>query len=81
MFRAQTYRIIRVLPPIDYTEVEHQIKQSYLIGYDSGQVNHKMMVDLHAMKPIEQEAWQVADSIGKFGHPLIREFVRHGSRY
>lgn len=75
-FRSETYRIVKALPPIRYSEVEYQIGQHYVVGFYNGQHNHQLVIMPSMLKPNDQDPWLVAQLIGKFGHPLVREYLR-----
>jgi hypothetical protein len=74
-FRIETYRAVKTLPPIDYREDDHQILHSYSIGYQIPKP--KIQVTIDSIHPADQDAWLVAWSIGRFGHPLIREYLEY----
>ncbi len=74
-FHSETYRLVSWLPPIDYKQDDHEIRQLYVIDLPDSTYN-KTIINAHALPAAEQEAWMVAQAIGKFGHPLVREFVR-----
>lgn len=74
-FQTDTYRTVRWLPRIDYVENDHTIRQHYRIVYRSAP-GARLVVAPGGLKPSEQEAWLVVQSVGKFGHPLVREFIR-----
>lgn len=76
-FQIQTYRIVNNLPPIRYWEDKDTtlLKQNYAFStlLDSRKV---LQIDSHSIQPAHQDAWMVADAIGMFGHPLVREYLR-----
>jgi hypothetical protein len=76
-FRTETYRIVNTLPPIDYRECDHVVRQLYTIDSFDRESIPKLVVNLDGLDPSDQDSWLVAESIGKFGHPLLREFVRY----
>lgn len=73
-FYTETYQIIQWLPHIDYSENDHTIQQHMIIANDH-LLNPTMSVEPHLLKPAEQEAWLVSATVGKFGHPLVREVL------
>jgi hypothetical protein len=75
VFHAETYRIVDRLPMIVYHESETAIEQHYEIGHCSAS-GARLHVGLGDVKPTQQEAWLVAQYIGRFGHPLVRQFLR-----
>ena len=78
-FQFQTYEIVRKLPYIRYDALEGTapLQQHYALGYYPDQPVGIISVEPHLAKAIDQDAWRVAKEIGKFGHPLLRDFVRH----
>jgi hypothetical protein len=74
-FHTDTYRLVNMLPPIAYHEEANTIHQLYTIaGSSSG--DHRILVTPQALPPSRQHAWMVAQLIGRFGHPLVREYLR-----
>ena len=76
-FQRQTYRIISMLPPIAYNEVDEDVTQRYAIGSLTTPTYAKINVTSHMLKPSQQDAWRVAENIGQFGHPLVRRLLDH----
>jgi hypothetical protein len=74
IFRIETYHIVRSLAPICYYEREYAIFQSYSLGHTHHQYG-KIHVDLNILNPSDQDAWVVAWSIGRFGHPMVRAWL------
>jgi hypothetical protein len=75
-FQSQTYRMVRDLPSIRYWEDKNAVllKQNY--AFNALLDNRKVMViDSHIIKPSQQDAWMVAEAIGEFGHPLVRQYL------
>lgn len=75
-FQAETYELVHSLPSIIYQEEEHTIHQHYslvrrVVDNPTNIVNPTQLI-----KPSQQDAWLVALSVGKFGHPLVREALR-----
>lgn len=84
-FQTQTYRMVHNLPPIHYSEDKDALllKQNYAF---SALLNDRkaLSIDSHIIKPSQQDAWMVAEAIGEFGHPLVREYLslqNHTSLY
>jgi hypothetical protein len=76
-FQSQTYRIVHNLPPIHYWEDKDAtlLKQSY--AFSAPLDNRKvLLIDSRNITPAHQDAWMVAEAIGEFGHPLVREYLR-----
>jgi hypothetical protein len=74
-FQRQTYRIISLLPPIAYHEIDHDVTQTYALGTLRTPKLAKLTVNMHMLKPSQQDAWLVANNIGVFGHPLVRKLL------
>jgi hypothetical protein len=77
-FRIETYRLVRSLPEIRYQENGRAIYQSYWLG--TRRPCSRITVNLNTLNPSDQDAWLVATSIGRFGHPLVRIFLRYSQR-
>ncbi len=75
-FQLETYRVVRSLPPICYWNGDHIIRQRYVVYIPAAPCVEKTTVNVHALKPDDQDAWLILQSVGKFGHPLLREFLR-----
>jgi len=78
-FQSDTYQHVYLLPPINYTNHEDGIEQLYVIEIPESPNSAKTFVDANTLNLPDQEAWLVAQSIGKFGHPLVREYLRFSS--
>jgi hypothetical protein len=74
-FQNETYRIVSRLPTINYEESRCAIAQHYIIGYCDCK-GLKAHISLSDPKQSQQDAWLVACRIGRFGHPLVRQFLR-----
>ncbi|WP_298983599.1 hypothetical protein [Caldilinea sp.] len=74
-FRHETYRQVEGLPPIQYLEEGDDLKQVYEIRDAEHPSAPPVYVDPNHLRSTDQEAWQVAAKIGKFGHPLVREVL------
>jgi len=81
LFQNQTYQIVSLLPSMVYRKATCNVVQNYAVGYlDNGvsviaPTQSKINVDLNMLKPGQQMAWLVAANIGRFGHPLVRNFL------
>lgn len=73
-FQIETYQIVRYLPPIKYVEYANQIRQHYELTYRRS-ASSRLVVQSSQLTDADQNAWRVVQSIGKFGHPLVREFM------
>lgn len=77
-FQAHTYQIVRALPPMEYHAAAEAVTQTYRIGASSENGAGRLLVTLPMLKPSQQDAWLVAENIGEFGHPLVRQMLDHG---
>lgn len=77
IFQTETYYIVSRLPTIDYRVEDSTIEQSYRIGLCSVSGGRKH-VSFHTLNASQQEAWRVAQLVGRFGHPLVRQYLRRG---
>jgi hypothetical protein len=76
-FQEETYALVYSLPAIAYEEEPRAIHQHYslvrrVVDNPTNIVNPQRLI-----KPSQQDAWLVAQSVGKFGHPLVREALHH----
>ncbi|MBZ0290247.1 MAG: hypothetical protein K8I30_21665 [Anaerolineae bacterium] len=78
-FHSETYQLVRYLPPIHYATYDHCISQEYTIL--PGRENHgpRPTLDLNTLKGEDYDAGLVVMAVGRFGHPLIREYLRLAS--
>jgi hypothetical protein len=74
-FRTQTYNVIRTLPPVVYRESEEAVFQTYVLGKAGRAEANRYVVTLQSLQPRQQDAWLVAENIGQFGHPLVRQLL------
>lgn len=74
-FREQTYKMLENLPPMHYQMAEHDILQHFAIRRDLDSNLHPVQVSASDLKGSQQDAWMVAENIGEFGHPLIRQYL------
>jgi len=73
IFRAETYRIVKMLPPVSYSQDAKCVTQQYTIGGAGENPPNRVYVSTGMLKPDQQDAWLVAKHIGEFGHPLVRK--------
>lgn len=73
-FQTETYRLVDRHPDIDYKMRPETIKQHYRIAAAYTKT-HRVQVNLSNLNPSHQDAWLVAASIGRFGHPLLRRVM------
>lgn len=75
-YQQQTYQLIKYLPPIHYKEHDYAIEQEYTILPGENRPKSRARINLNELKPCDHDAGRVIWSVGRFGHPLIREFLR-----
>lgn len=74
-FQKQTYKVIRLLPPMVYHTTTDNVTQTYAVAARSEAHLSRLYVSAHMLKPCQQDAWLVAENIGEFGHPLVRTIL------
>jgi hypothetical protein len=74
-FRRETYRQVEGLPLIQYHEVGNDLQQVYELRDADHPNGERLYIDPSHLRTTDQDAWQVAAAIGKFGHPLVREVL------
>jgi hypothetical protein len=75
-FQAETYQNTSSLPIIRYTQGDFSIEQEYALPCAGLHTTPHWNLSLEAsLKPCDADACLVIKSIGKFGHPLIREYL------
>ncbi len=78
-FQAGTYQSTYSLPKMHYEEEDYKIEQRYAVPCRGSETAPWSTVRLESLvKPSDAEACFVVKSIGKFGHPLIREYLNEG---
>lgn len=70
-FRLNTYLHVKEHPVIEYHDKGASIHQTYKVCTQCGK-NYPIYVTSENLNLCDQEAWLVATSIGRFGHPLVR---------
>ncbi|MFO7321382.1 MAG: hypothetical protein DIU68_006605 [Chloroflexota bacterium] len=76
IFQAETYRMTSHLQPVQYWEVDFNIRQAYKLPFFLADHVYRTSLDLHQLKPSDFDAGLVVDRIGRFGHPLVRQYLR-----
>lgn len=79
-FQAETYRMTSVLPGIVYTPHDHWLAQAYTIPFPMGLHTDKLDISPEALKPADQDAALIVWTVGKLGHPLVRQYLSERSR-
>lgn len=75
-FQNETYWAINRLPFIRYRECENYIEQEYTLPCFSNGFKGKAEFDLNMLKPSDYDAGYVITHVGRFGHPLLRAYLR-----
>lgn len=75
-FNSETYRIVNHLPRIQYEQRDTCIAQAYCLQLTKTSCLPKHEVTPELLKPCDYDAGIVAWSVGRFGHPLLREYLR-----
>ena len=84
-FREETYRLVDPQPEIHYLIHTGTLEQEYYVPHDTSGSDHRILVTDGRLNTPDQDAWLVAQSVGRFGHPLVRtclqrEIQDHGLR-
>jgi hypothetical protein len=79
-FRDETYQLVEQLPGINYPRDPNTVTQEYYIVGDMTHFGRKLTVSNNWLNPSDQDAWLVMQSVGRFGHPLVRAYLRQKSR-
>lgn len=77
LFRTRTYQIVKTLPPMTYYAFDTDVLQKYAVGTENGSGKAKLCVLPQMLNPSQQDAWLVAEVIGEFGHPMVRNVLDH----
>lgn len=80
-FQRKTYLMAGCLGPMRYFDQPDKIDQVYTLPILPERDTRRITITLEALRPDQQDAWQVAAEIGEFGHPLVREYVRQGDSH
>jgi hypothetical protein len=75
-FQSETYRLVSCLPAIRYVQGRHDLAQYYAVGFGIMSPSSRIAVNVNQLKPCDQDAGRVMWSIGQFGHPLVRSYLR-----
>ncbi|MCL4876691.1 MAG: hypothetical protein KJ064_08540 [Anaerolineae bacterium] len=74
-FRRETYYSVSLAPTIHYDLTKQTILQTYVLNGRQPKGEVTLYVEPNTLKPIQQDAWLVAQNLGKFGHPLLRNLL------
>jgi hypothetical protein len=79
VFQNETYWIVNRLPLMRYERHGHALDQEYVLAQSKAGSGPKSRIQLSTLKPADYEAGLVALLVGRFGHPLIREYLHQSS--
>jgi len=71
-FRDETYRLVDHKPEIHYRNHIGTLEQEYYVAHATAGSDHRLRVVNGGLKSQDQDAWLVVQSVGRFGHPLVR---------
>jgi hypothetical protein len=75
-FQNETYWTVNRLPLMCYAQRAHNIEQEYVLtDFKTGSIS-KPSLDLNLVNSSDHDAGRVVSAIGRFGHPLIREYLQ-----
>jgi hypothetical protein len=80
-FQNETYWAVNRLPFINYRICEHHVEQHYILPVFKNGGIAKMSFSLSALNPSDCDAGLVISTIGRFGHPLVRAYLREMNMY
>ncbi len=79
-FQNETYWTVNRLPLMHYCRKDHQVEQEYVLVTESANGFPKPELALNVLKPSDRDAGLVIQTIGCFGHPLIRAYLQESER-
>lgn len=74
-FRNKTYEILRYLPAMCFEETDGSILQTYAVRNNHDGRMGRLEISFNVLNGNQQDAWLIAENIGQFGHPLVRQFL------
>lgn len=74
-FQNETYWTVYRLPPISYNQCEGKIEQQYRLARFRERFTFKPCLQLNLLGAADYDAGLVVSTIGRFGHPLVREYL------
>lgn len=80
IYQSDTYRMTNALPQISYTLAGGRIRQTYTLPYPSQSSQRKIAVDARLLPAPDRAAARVIWSVGKLGHPLVRQYLANIAR-
>ena len=79
-FQAETYRMTNSVPPIRYALSEQTVRQTYTLPFPAQRNGRKIAIDPNTLNPADRDAALVVWSVGRLGHPLVRQYLAELSR-
>lgn len=79
-FQSETYRMTNALPGLQYTLTNGRIDQTYTLPNPTTAQTGKLEFSPASLKPADYEAAVVVWTIGKLGHPLVRQYLSERTR-
>ncbi len=74
-FQNETYWIVNNLPQIRYAPRDFRLEQEYRLMLFGHHRAHRLDFSPSLLRPSDYEAGRVVWMLGRFGHPLIREYL------
>jgi hypothetical protein len=78
-FQNETYWSVNRLPLMQYEQSDCRLEQSYRLAQFRVCTNSRLPLQLNLLNSSDYDAGLVVSAIGRFGHPLIREYLHEGS--
>ncbi len=79
-FQQETYRMTNSVPPIRYTLHDHTVSQTYTLPFPGQHNARASALDPATVYPADREAAFVITTVGRLGHPLVRQYLADVSR-
>lgn len=77
-FQWETYQMVLRLPDIAYDDDGRTISQDYAVaGSSASEMFNRITLSTDMLRPDQRDAWMVAQTVGQFGHPLVREYLHY----
>lgn len=80
-FQNETYWMVNHLPHINYMQDNHRVEQEYVLAPFNATCPSKPELPLNMLNPSDYDAGLVVQTIGCFGHPLIRTYLHETDRF
>jgi hypothetical protein len=80
VFQTETYRMTNSVPPIRYSLTRQNVQQTYTLPFPPQANGRKLAIDFSTLAPTDRDAAMVVWSVGRLGHPLVRQYLAEVSR-